>query len=488
MSQSFIKKHCVCIDWKMELEESIPLLKRTFFAYAEIFELPSFQELIENYSAESPEEYLLAIGQELSSHDLILYTIHEESDQYCLYIHPKEDMEAFEKKAKTEKIRLNLQKQPRKKLGEPAKRLQLANRLPYEIYKVDGNRVDLDYPLSIVKGKWISLGMDKRGNGLYIGAYYTFLNLEKWKPEEKKITMEYTPSGIDYYAYSSQHKLYCAIFKHTAIDTEQNRTFSTHLRITLNPFELSHWEEISCEEELPALASPFWVGDDIVLGYKNKAWIVQNAAHGGRICEKLWESQSDAGGKDYYPHSVWLHEIGEVLSIHGELLYLDYKKETSGNWLFKKNVSVPYLQKITKIGDPIHRGTLSFEKNKLIYIAQGVLVELDLMARKVIRTCTLKKLRDAMLKKLNEDWAIIYQLGYPSKEYDLAQLWNFKNNTWLNIEFGALGKYTISDIMQHPEGYTLIEIEDGIMKIDNFIELVQNNQKKGFTQEWQMHQ
>ncbi len=99
-AETFIENNCAFIDWKEEIGEAVYQLTMQFQDYKSIFENEDFTKLIENYSVEEPEEFLPAIGQELSLYNLVLYEIYEDSDRICLYICPKDKSEMFEKDAK----------------------------------------------------------------------------------------------------------------------------------------------------------------------------------------------------------------------------------------------------------------------------------------------------------------------------------------------------------------------------------------------------
>jgi hypothetical protein len=469
-SETFIEEQCTWIDWKEEIEDAVFSLKDKFPQYTSLFEAPDFVALIENYNAEMPEDYVPALGQELSLYDMVLYEIEEDSDRYCLYLHPKEDAEAFEKTAKAQKIKWMRHVQSRKKWGDAAKRISLAGQIPYEKYAVKGG-IDLDYPLSLTKGKWIDIGMDERGNGLYIGAHYSFVDLRPWKPIEHSFVLEYTPGSIHYYDYSETYDLYCAVFSDMRIDENKQRHSTNRVKIGTTPYLLETWEEVLCDEPLDALCKPFWIGEDVILCYKSKAWLIPNAAKGGRSCMLI--GQVPLQQKDYYPFLIQTPFGETYLSLHATLLKIAYTEQKT-----------MLLERIMTITDPIHQGAVCFEKDKLIYVSGGKLVELDLAQKKVIRSLNLGRMdRGATIKKYNDEWLSIHRWGYTNKELDLAQFWNYKTNTWLKLSLGNLGKYGVSDLFLHPDGYTIIQSDECFLKVERLIETLQANKKNQFTQE-----
>lgn len=476
-AEKFIDKECAIIDWKEDIEEALFSLKNKFPAHATIFEKDHFLELAENYSAEGALEYLSALGQELSMHDLVLYIIDQESDQYYLYLSTKENSNLFEKTVKDQKIKFYPQKQARKKWGQPAARISLSARLPYEKYLIDG-QLDLKYPLSIVEGKWIDLGMDQGGHGIYIGGYYTFLDLTDWKPKEKHVTLEYHPSKIDDYDYSQKHQLYCAIFSHTDIDENKNRTFSTQVKIGPSFFDLSFWEGVECDEEIDSLSRVFWIDDHVIICYGNKAWIIENAGLGGRKCVKILEVLLQE--EQYHPYLVEMTGGEKYISLNGSLF--KFIPRLKKDFLFFQKNKAPQLEHYLKIKDHIELGAISFEKDKLVYLTNALLVEIDVKKPKLLRKRYLQRMNKATtMKKYNEEWAVIYQRGYPDKNLDLIQFWHYKTDTWLKMSLGHLGKHPVWDIILHPDGFTLIYSEGCILKVDDLLSLVQKDKKNHFT-------
>ncbi|MES2133661.1 MAG: hypothetical protein V4506_15030 [Bacteroidota bacterium] len=463
-SETFIEEQCTWIDWKEEIDDAVFSLKEKFPHYLSVFEDPNFVTLIENYNAEMPEDYVPALGQELSCHNIVLYEIEEDSDRYCLYMHAKDSSEEFEKTAKSQKIKLIRYLQTRKKWGDPAKRISLAGQIPFEKYAVKGG-IDLSFPFSLTKGKWIDIGMDERGNGLYIGAHYSFVDLRQWKPMEHHFVLEYSPSGIHYYDYSETHQLCCAVFNDIRIDETNTRHIKNHIRISATPYDLTSWEEVSCDEEIDTLSKPFWVGEHVILCYKNKIWAIPHAAKGARICRLI--KQTPLQLKDYYPSRIHMPHGETYLSVNSVLFKVAHNPQ---------NTIV--LEEIMRIQDPIHQGAVSFEEGRIIYVSGGKLIELDLKLKKVIRTLNLTRMdRGATIKKYNHEWLVIYRWGYTNKELDIAQFWHYKTNTWLKLSLGNLGKYGVRNILMHPDGYALIESDECILKVDRLLETLQANKK-----------
>lgn len=483
----FIHENCVGIDWKMSIEDTIYNLQNKLPQYRALFENQNFKSFVDNYHFESTDVYMPALGQELSALDFLLYEIEEDSDRYCLYLTPKSEATNFETLAKEKNIPFVLLKQEEKDIGHSASVLKTASKLNFEYLPIKG-RADFAFPMSVFEKDWISLGQDSKGNRIYIGHDYSFVDLENWPPEEHSLKLEYQPSGINYFEFSKNYNLFCAVFSNVKLDENNNRIRSSSVKITNNPYKTENWESVVCEEEIPTLAKVFWIDEHVILAHENKAWLIENAAKGSRYCIKIWEHQKPADFS-FYPCKVSIHALTDVLSINGQLLFLSEEEETTGSWLFKKTIKKLVLKKLMAIGDPIHQGTISFENLKLVCLSANTLVEVDLENRKVLRTCQLETVdKKTELKMLNDDWAVIYRYGYAQKDYDLAQFWNVKKDIWLRLKFGSLGKYDFNDILQHPKNYILILSDNGIIKIDDLLENLEQDSSNHFQQNWKTYE
>ncbi|WP_300673314.1 hypothetical protein [Soonwooa sp.] len=483
----FIHENCIGIDWKMSIDDTIYNLKNKLPQYRALFENQNIKSLVDNYHFESADVYMPALGQELSALDFLLYEIEEDSDRYCLYLTPKNDAANFETLATEKNIPFILLKQDRKEIGQSASVLKAASELKFEYLPMKG-RADFAFPMSVFEKDWISLGQDSNGDGIYIGHDYSFVNLESWPPHEHSLKLEYQPSGINYFEYSKTNNLFCAVFSNVKLDENNNRIRSSSVKISSNPYKIENWESVVCEEEIPTLAKVFWIDEHVILAHRNKAWLIENAAKGGRNCTKIWEDQKPADS-NFYPCKVSIHAFKDVLSINGQVLFLNEEETTTGSWLFKKTIKKFVLKNLMAIGDPIHQGAISFENLKLVYLCANTLVEVDLKNRKVLKSCQLERMdKKTEFKMLNDDWAVVYRYAYAHKDYDLAQFWNVKKDTWLRLKFGSLGKHDFKDILQHPQNYVLISSDNGIIKIDDLIENLEQDSGNHFQQNWKTYE
>ena len=146
-----------------------------------------FDDLAENYAAEEPEDFLDALGQELTCYGHALYELSTDSDSYALVILPEKRIEEFKDalKAEDKKQKATQHKQARRKPGSPAKRINLGKRLPCDKMalaagygvKLTGDCIDevlwLDYNMSTEN--------EAASTRRYCSAY---LDLKEWPPKQ----------------------------------------------------------------------------------------------------------------------------------------------------------------------------------------------------------------------------------------------------------------------------------------------------------------
>lgn len=122
----------VYVDWKCVSKDVIFSLRERYKDELPCLLQENFDELAENYAAEKVEDFLDALGQELTYVGCLLYEISTDSDSYALMlgkIDKEDELKAF---LKANKYRGEQRKQVRRKTGLRAKRIELEERLPGE--------------------------------------------------------------------------------------------------------------------------------------------------------------------------------------------------------------------------------------------------------------------------------------------------------------------------------------------------------------------
>lgn len=136
------KEYFIEVDWKSESEDILYLIREMYGKlYPAIME-KDFDELAQNYAKEKTEDFINALGQELSSKNMLLYEIYKNSDSYVLVVIPIKEENALKSYLKSNAKKGEVKKQPKIELGNVAKRIELASKIPCEKYLMpEGYRI-----------------------------------------------------------------------------------------------------------------------------------------------------------------------------------------------------------------------------------------------------------------------------------------------------------------------------------------------------------
>lgn len=108
-------KYFVEVDWKSESEDILYSIRAMYSSLYTDVNDSVFEELAENYCNEQTEDFINALGQELSSKKLLLYEIDKDSDSYVLAIITIEEENSIENYLRNNKMKAKIRKQQRKK-------------------------------------------------------------------------------------------------------------------------------------------------------------------------------------------------------------------------------------------------------------------------------------------------------------------------------------------------------------------------------------
>ncbi len=144
-----------------------------------------FDDLAENYAAEEPEDFLDALGQELTCFQHTLYELETDSDSYSLIIISEDQIEEFKAELKAQKQKTQQRKQTRRKAGTPAKRINLGKRLPCDkMTLAAGYRVKLT-GACIDEMLWLDYNMSVENGATNTRRYCSaFLDIKEWPPKQ----------------------------------------------------------------------------------------------------------------------------------------------------------------------------------------------------------------------------------------------------------------------------------------------------------------
>ncbi|MBF0802950.1 MULTISPECIES: hypothetical protein [unclassified Neisseria] len=158
---------------------------------------------------------------------------------------------------------------------------------------------------------------------------------------------------------------------------------------------------------------------------------------------------------------------------------------TNGRYVFAPeygNGVLPEWKVIAEPADPIDSDCVSLAPGRFFYVKpQGfdnspVISEFDTLAGKVVQTFRPERMNhQTRLQKLDNEWLVVYRIGDGEKEYGMAQFWNIKSGERIAMPFGRLGKYMLDQILPHPDGSTLLYVNNAdfngyILRVENMLE------------------
>jgi hypothetical protein len=388
------------VDWKAEAAEVLGALRERFGGEFSALASPTLDELVMNYSTEMPTVSLLAIGQELESLGLLLHEVSSDSDSYILLV------TAAGEKSSVPTSGLKLLRQARRRAGAPAKRFNLADRLPYrrasEYLGTDelvvGQRM-LMVPHFQYPDRWVDLS-------------------DVWPPA---ITL--MQSNLQSVAVNLDATIVAAT---TELDV-------LVLVIGDPSTPVQDWDVIDAFSGLTKFAHLGFHGDDLFILSQGSAWRIPNAVNGGREVTRIVKTSAR-------------HEMGPSRLVHSGdercwLLIGGRIYEWTGRKL--RRTRLP-LRTPASAGVPTAKG--------FAYIASGALIELDTSTGKE-QSRPLAGIFGTSILALDQDWTVILTRGNLSRENDLVQLWNRSTDEWLRLPYGILGpEIGIRSMLCTPDG------------------------------------
>ena len=399
-----------------------------------------WDHLAAHYSNLDLKQIIFAFGQELSSHNLALYSKKKDNGKFSIVPVNGDHRAVFEEKAQSEEKIINICLQEGKHFGEPAYRFDtIADRLPSEIYNLESPD---SYYIGFV-GK--QLFTKSPGNRPYEYSYY-YLDLNSWPPKKT-----YFSKPIINVTFNSIHKLYAAL----ELDTE-NHFYIKRIRIGHDLSDLCSWDFIDLQEEIGGThafrwVELAWIKNDLLLLDENHLWCVKDAAIGGRTFTHVSEINSCGCSLNCSPTVIRTGNGGTFIPSNKKLWqWKDGELTNTGitiTKLYGKRFSTASLGKADFI--------TTTRKGRIVVHTQtdtGSIRFLDLVDSPSLSS----------VKNLGTDWIVFFNNEtYTEPDSDLAQFWNHKTNEWLRMKFGMLDTSTVHNMSMNEEGTAFIADNQG---------------------------
>ncbi|MCF8278587.1 MAG: hypothetical protein K9J17_17800 [Flavobacteriales bacterium] len=455
LSQIFndLDHQCIDIDWKTEIDDMVYQLAYHWKVWKKVFEHEDIRSLVENYQSEVPMDYLPALGQELSVHNLLLYQLHTDSDSYRLLIIEMTDKESFENEAKNRKVKVWLLKQSRKKLSSKATRLNLANRLPYEAVQVDDrDMVFYSFPFAL------QLRLADKGNAI-LNAKCSILDFRVFPPVSSRTAQ------LGVISYNEQLKLWAATF----YDSKDK----TSVRVGKDILDLSDWREVASSElGINSLSSLNWVNESLLILYEDYAWFVDSATANRPVCEKIFSRERDRTNS-------FAARPRFIRTLNGET----YVHMSFQVYHLKKNKLIPLF----KLNEKDLPECIATGNNRFTYLNKGRQVEVDIKERKIRSRPVPGQDNSSSIHQLTTKWAVVTRFGYTNREIDILQFWHIETDTWQRLKLGAFGQYGITDVGITKDNDVILAGHEMIFKVQDFFTKLKSFEEmkvEDWTEKW----
>lgn len=184
MNYKEIKKQLVEVDWKCNSEDVLYAVRMAYKKKYPFLLEKNFDELSENYAAETICDFINALGQEISAYGYLLYEIEADGDCYLFAVISAEDEAEFKETLKARKKSITLRKQFRRKAGTAAKRMKFKKRISYEKFSIQEGYSQLCLTPCMNEKIWLECTGDWDDVDRRFDA--AILDLSQWEPVQSK--------------------------------------------------------------------------------------------------------------------------------------------------------------------------------------------------------------------------------------------------------------------------------------------------------------
>lgn len=442
----------VRVDWKVGTDDILYELRKVFGkSHPFLFE-KSFDELADNYYTEATDEIVQAFGQEISLHKTALVSIDEGNDEYCLTLVPFDMHKDFCRFVKIHtKNRAILCRQPHKKNGTAAKRIQLSKQLECEEYIMDNNLSSTwsQRMLDFVPGSPYVLRNHRfyKTQGHKKSLFSSWLDVENWPPQAYSCS-----SDVDDFAFSPEYMLWALLIGVTEEYLPSNKKkLDGFIRITKNPPDEENWQRISFPRgSKNNYADIFFIRDDLFFSQGEKVWVLKGIA--SLALEDIKPNSWKALLTIKEPKGWHSHECNPYLVTTGDGTRYITAAGKLYSWCDGKCMELPYR---------VRKGSMGFfvpgDAQSFMYVDEEMrLVALDVKSGKERFRSLGMDAAWITLQDIGEGWFAFLANERTPSSAAIALFWHRESDEWVPLFRGAIGRSAIRHIEPHKEGAVLI--------------------------------
>jgi hypothetical protein len=352
---------------------------------------------------------------------LRLFELTSDGDDYWLVTTNEDEAADFCAAAQAAGIRATEHRQPRRKAGSPAKRIEHVDRIPFAVTPLQHAIVEPFGPWALVTA-W----KDKGPGGI--------IALNHWPPHQVSFSCDGDPTRM---AYSAESGLYATLLR-------TGETREARLAVSATPEDMASWRTIVTPQPIDILDTIAFAGDDLLILMDNSASVIRHITKGSVEFAPLarWESNRDFA----QPH-IAASGDGRVWLVLGGVIYA-----YSDGQVTATNLPLQYTSDFNSVPTTSGFAYIASQRERVRGKAFNFLVELEVDTG-IEHIRKLGRLDDEVhLQRIDSNWSMITRSGEPDQQYDLAQFWNQSTDQWVALPFGALGTHTLATALPTSDG------------------------------------
>lgn len=434
-------------DYNAASDDILFALRESYEASCPFLTQQAFDDLAENYAAEEPEDFLDALGQELTCFQHVLYELTTDSDSYALIILPEDQIEEFkaELKAKSKKQKATQRKQAKRKAGTPAKRIDLGKRLPCDkMTLAPGYKVNLT--MDCIDGNlWLDYNMSLPDEASNARRYCSAaLDIKEWPPGQNA-DVEFLVREMA----KNSEGLYAAMVQSNAVNEKGYLADKTQAIVAGTDISrIKEWQCVYKEENLEWSAM-MWFEGELFAADSNCVYHIKNVMDFANSCEKVLEVKG--GDIRWFPKFF----------ISADRLYL-FMHQSIYEWgkksgLFRKSCEFKKIYTIDGFNAwdfaPVGDSKVAFQvrpKSIPRGETESQLTLLDIATGKE----THYPCHYGYVRKWTGSRICVLPVNVTSK-MPIIECFDFDSGEKKNLMYGALGKDCVHDIYETPCGTIL---------------------------------
>lgn len=432
--------NAVYVDWKSESADIL-------FAFREKYsdELPcvlrsNYDELAENYAAEQPESFLDALGQEVTCDGCFLYDADSDSDSYALFMVTADKEEELKAALKKDKVKCKQRKQARKKVGMPAKRIDLGKCLPCEKVSLKPG-YKIDHVIDCQNGKLI-LEYRNFKEHRFCSAVY---DINKWPP----IQSEDIERIIDRFVVREDGLTVATTRKNTVNENGYLKDKNVQVLVGRDIDKLEEWDCVYEQENLK-WTQMIWFQGELFAADQNCVYQISDVMNFTNTCKKVMELK--AGHHSWFPKFFVLNnEL--YLFMHCVI----YKWEKKRGFLKKRYEFTP-IYKINGHNawefEPFGKNKVAFQTHELYSKRGETKSELTVLDTSTLEVKTYPCHR-GYVQKWKDDKICVLPIN-PTSKMPIIECFDFSTGEKRSLMYGALGADNVHSIFETEAG-TILE-------------------------------